>query len=373
VAGPDLHARAAVSPCLGLRTFDLGPEDSRWAEFAAGHPQALPYHHPSWIRVLNEAFGYGNATLGCVDSAGCLRGILPLLEKKSMLSGLRLSSLPHTPVAGPLASDPDGLRALLSAATARVDLGEARWLQLKVSGAGLDPPVNGFSRMDWDPAYVLDLPGNPDDMRFGNSRHHSAISRAVRKAARLGVTVRPASSLADVRRWYRLYAGTMRAHAIPPRPLRFFEVMWEVLAPLERLRLLLAERQAGSQVRLLAGSLFLMDGQTVVFAYNGRDRSQLEFRPNDAIHWTAIMEACADGFRRYDFGEGADGNPGLLAFKEKWGAKPVKLYRYHYPRLPGTERGILASASLQRGQECVWRMLPPVLTTRLGRFVYRCL
>lgn len=368
--GPDVHAGATGSPGLGLRTFDLEPEDPRWAEFTAGHPQAVPYHHPSWVRVLREAFGYSNATLGCADSAGRLCGILPLVEKKSILSGLRLSSLPHTPVAGPLASDANSLRTLLSAATERVDQGQVRWLQLKVSGAVLDVPMNGFNWLEWDPAYVLDLPGNPEDMRFGNSRRHGAISRAVRKAARLGVTVRPASSPADVRRWYRLYLETMRAHSTPPRPLRFFELMWDVLEPLDRMRLLLAERQAGSHVRLLAGSLFLMHGQTVVFAFNGRDRSQLEFRPNDAIHWTAIMDACASGFRRYDFGEAMD-IKGLATFKEKWGAKPVNLYRYHYPQQPMIDRGILASESLQRMQECVWRLPPSAMTERMGRWVYR--
>lgn len=367
---PDAHARAA-DPCgLGLRTLDLEPGDPRWAEFAASHPQALPYHHPSWFRVLQEAFGYSNASLGCADGAGRLCGILPLLEKKGILTGLHLSSLPHTPVAGPLASDANSLRALLSAATERVDAGQARWLQLKVGGTSLDAPLDGFSRQDWDAAYVLDLPGNPEDLRFGNSRHHSAISRAVRKAARLGVTVRPASSLTDVRRWYRLYLETMRAHATPPRPLRFFELMWDVLAPLDRLRLLLAERQAGSQVQLLAGSLFLMHGQTIVFAFNGRDRSQLEFRPNDAIHWTAITDACASGFRRYDFGEVAEGNPGLAAFKEKWGARPVELYRYHYPRQRGDGRGIRAPEFLMRTQEYAWRRLPPAMTARMGRWVY---
>lgn len=373
MSGPDVRARATGSPGPGPRTFVLEPEDSRWAQYAAGHPQALPYHHPSWIRVLREAFGYGNATLGCADSAGRLCGILPLLEKKSILTGLRLSSLPHTPVAGPLASDADSLRALLSAAADRVDHGQARWLQLKISGTGLDAPMDGFSRLEWDPSYVLDLAGSPQDMRFGNARHHSAIARAVRKAARLGVTVRPASSRADVRRWYRLYLQTMRAHGIPPRPLRLFELMWDVLAPLDRMRLLLAERRTGGTPGLLAGSLYLMHGQTVIFAFNGRDRGQLEFRPNDAIHWTAIMDACAAGFRRYDFGEATDGNPGLLAFKEKWGAKPVNLYRYHYPRLPGMERGILGSGLLQRTQECAWRLLPPAMTAGLGRWVYRLL
>lgn len=367
----DVNASAAAASGLGLQTFELDPADPRWAEFAARHPRALPYHHPSWARVLGEAFGYGNATVGCADGAGRLCGILPLVEKKSILTGLRLSSLPHTPVAGPLASDENSLRALLSAATDRVDAGRARWLQLKVSGPGLDTFLGGFSRQDWDATYVLDLPDDPEALRFGNSRHHSAIARAVRKAGRLGVAVRPASSIADVRRWYRLYLETMRAHAIPPRPLQLFEVMWDVLAPLDRLRLLLAERQSGGQAQLLAGSLFLQHGQTVIFAFNGRDRDQLRFRPNDAIHWTAIRDACASGFRRYDFGEATEDNAGLLAFKEKWGAKPVYLYRYHYPQQPRMDRGILASGPLLRTQEYAWRLLPPVVTARMGRWVYR--
>jgi CelD/BcsL family acetyltransferase involved in cellulose biosynthesis len=370
VTTADAHARAAGSSGLGLQTFDLELADPRWAEFAASHPQALPYHHPSWLRVLREAFGYRNATVGCADGAGRLCGILPLVEKKSVLTGLRLSSLPNTPVAGPLASDDSSLHALLLAATARVDASRVRWLELKVSGLGLDALMDGFSRQDWDPTYVLDLPDTPEGLRFGNSRHHSAIARAVRKAGRLGVAVRPASSLADVRRWYRLYLEAMRAHGVPPRPLQLFEAMWDVLAPRDLMRLLLAERQSGGQVQLLAGSLYLMHGQTVVFAFNGRDSSQLQFRPNDAIHWTAIMEACASGFRRYDFGEVAEANTGLSAFKEKWGAKPVPLYRYYYPQRPAMERG-MASGSLQRTQEYAWRLLPPAMTARMGRWVYR--
>lgn len=371
VTSADVHARAVDPSRLGLRTFDLEPADPRWAEFAASHPRALPYHHPSWLRVLSEAFGYRNATVGCADRAGRLCGILPLVEKKGILSGLRFSSLPNTPVAGPLAADGSSLRALLSEATGRVDAGRVRLLELKVSGLGLDALMDGFSRADWDPAYVLDLPDTPEGLRFGNSRHHSAIARAVRKAGRLGVAVRPASSLADVRRWYRLYLQAMRAHAVPPRPLQFFEVMWDLLAPLDRMRLLLAERQSGGRTQLLAGSLFLMHGQTVVFAFNGRDSGQLQFRPNDAIHWTAIMDACASGFRRYDFGEVAEANTGLSAFKEKWGAKPVPLCRYYYPQQPAMDRGILASGSLQRTQEYAWRLLPPAMTARMGRWVYR--
>ena len=178
----DAHAEGLCPP--GFQTFGMELTDPRWAEFAASRPDALPYHHPSWLRVLREACGYRNATVGCADSAGRLCGILPLVEKNSILTGLRLSSLPHTPAAGPLASDENSLRALLWAAKERVDAGRARWVELKVSEPGLGSLMGGFSRQDGAATYVLELPENPEDLRFGNSRHHAAISRAVRKAGR---------------------------------------------------------------------------------------------------------------------------------------------------------------------------------------------
>ncbi len=316
--------------------FDLDADDPRWAEFVSAHRDALPYHHPAWFQVLREAFGYSAAALGCADSSGRLSGMLPLLEKKSLLAGLHHSSLPHTPVAGPLAVDGDSRQALLSAAASR-------------------------------------MPNSPQQLRFGGSRNNSRIRWAVRKASRLGVTVREASSPADVRRWYELYLQTMREHAVPPRPLRMFEIMWEILAPGGLMRLLLAERQAGGRTELLAGSIFLLHGRTVVYAFNGRDRAQLAFRPNDAIHWKAITEAAANGFRRYDFGEVGGGNDGLVDFKEKWGAKPVELYRYHYPRDREIERRLLAPGGFRRTAECAWRQLPLPATATLGRWIYRCL
>lgn len=349
---------------------DLHPEDPRWADFAAGHPDALPYHHPAWSRVLQDTFGYRLATLGCTDAAGRLVGVLPLVQKKSLLAGMHLSSLPSTPTAGPLAADGGSLSALLAGAAARVDHSAASWLQVKAQEPALDKLASGFSGAIWTQTYVLVLPASPDHLRFGDSRHNSAIQRNIRKATRHGVTVREASSVSDVRRWYRLYLETMRAHSTPPRPRRLFEVIWDTLAPLGMARLLLAERSTGERSQLLAGSLFLSHNNTVIYAFNGRDPNQLEFRPNDIIHWQAITDACTAGCRRYDLGEVSHGNAGLARYKEKWGAVPVDLYRYYYPRQHEVERGVLAPGYLRRGAESMWRRLPLPATAALGRWIY---
>lgn len=354
-----------------LAAVSLAPDDPRWADLAQSHPGALPYHHPSWFQALAAAYPYTPAALGCADSAGRLTGVLPLFQKKSLLAGTHLASLPNTPVAGPLASDEPSLRVLLSAAAALTDDSPARWLQLKVAGTGADGLVDGLTGQAWDPTYAVDLPPDPAQLRFGSSRNHGAILRAVRKAAKLGVTVREATSAADVRRWYPLYLATMREHAVPPRPLRQFEAMWEFLAPQGRLALLLAERRAGGSTELLAGSVFLRHGQVIYYAFNGRDRSGLEFRPNDAIHWHAISEGCASGFRRYDFGEVVEANAGLARFKRKWGAEPAPMYRYHYPRSREVERGALRPGPARRAAESAWRRLPLPVTAGVGRWVCR--
>jgi hypothetical protein len=336
----------------------------------ACHPGAVPYHHPAWSQVLKETFGYRLAALGCTDATGRLAGVLPLVEKKSLLAGVYLSSLPNTPTAGPLATDRGSLGTLLSGAVTRVDHSAASWLQVKVEGPAVDGLARGFSGGIWAPTYVLNLPARPDQLRFGDSRSNSKIQWCVRKAARLGVTVREASSVGDVRRWYRLYLDTMREHGTPPRPLRLFEVIWDLLPPLGLARLLLAERSTGGQPRLLAGSFLLAHNSTVSYAFNGRDSTQLEFHPNDAIIWRAITDACQDGRRRYDFGEASPGNRGLVRFKEKWGAVPVDLYRYNYPRQREVERGMLASGPFRRAAESAWRRLPLAATAALGGWIY---
>lgn len=361
-------------PSGSVKVIDLSPEDPRWGDFVAGQPDALPYHHPGWSLVLQETFGYRQATLGCTDAAGRLTGVLPLVEKRGLLAGVHLSSLPNTHTAGPLAIDRASLAVLLSGAAARVDHSAASWLQLKVEGPALDGLTGGFSGGTWLPSYVLDLPADPKLLRFGGAHHSSrrnaAVLRNVRKAARLGVTVREASSFGDVRRWYRLYLVTMRSHGLPPRPLRLFQAIWDILTPLGMARLLLAERSSGGPAQLLAGSLFLAHNDTVYFAFHGQDPVGLEFRPNDAIHWRAITEACRAGHRRYSFGEVSSRNDGLARFKEKWGAVPVDLYRYYYPRQQEVERGVLGAGPFRQAAQAVWRHLPLRVTAALGGLVY---
>ncbi len=297
-------------------------------------------------------------------------GILPLVETRGFASGKlisrRLSSLPRTPVAGVLADDREAAASLVRAAVEHVDTRPGFHLQLKAQATELDGLVNRVTRRPWRMSYAYQLPADPAEIRFGSSREHAAIKRAVNKARRSGVRVREAHSLQDLRCWYQLYLETMRTNAVPPRPVRFFEALWRNTRDAPLMQVLLAE----SAGRLIAGSIFLEFGGTMFYAFNGRRSDALSARPNDAIHWEAIQRACTAGYRTYDLGEVPAGNDGLAQYKRKWSNQVRMLYRYTYPsdaEAPQTPRG---RAPFLEAAQSVWRRLPLAATAQLGDRIY---
>ncbi len=85
------------------RIIELDPQtDSRWEAFVAAHRDGLIYHHPRWLQIIEKAYGYEPVCLACEGADGQLQGVLPLFRTRGLLTGRYLSSLPHTPVAGPM-------------------------------------------------------------------------------------------------------------------------------------------------------------------------------------------------------------------------------------------------------------------------------
>lgn len=365
-----VHETAAAAGDGTRRVVSIDPgSDARWDAFVDSAGGSV-HQRAAWFEVVRHAHGYRPVALACEDTAGQLTGVLPMVEKRGLLGGQRLASLPHTPCAGPLALDDRSLTALLQAA---VEEARARgaWLQVKSAHDGLDGSVPGLVRTPWEATFVLDLPEVGEPLRFGDARNHGRLRWSVNKSRRCGVQVRPAEDEQDLRAWYRLYLDTMRWHVVPPRPFAFFRSIWQRLGAGDHVELLLAEQRDGRQARLLAGSLFLLSGDTVTYAFNGRRRDALHLRPNDALHWYAIEQACRRGVRHYDFGEVEAGNEGLADFKTKWGATGRQLYRYHYPASHEPEQGLLRAGSpTRRLADNAWRRLPLPVTAAVGGWVY---
>jgi CelD/BcsL family acetyltransferase involved in cellulose biosynthesis len=356
-----------------VRVSEIEPgSDPRWDEFVAGEPDGHVYQHSGWLRCLQAEYDRPLTGLCAENGAGGLTGVLPLIStrgvpllRRSSVVGARVSSLPRTPVAGPLARDTDAAAALLEAALERARRQDGARLQIKRAAADLDGLVDGLGGAAWRNTYVVALPDDPEALRFGNSRNHGRIKWAVNKAAKEGVEVRVAEDLSDVRAWYPLYLRTMREVVVPPRPLRLFEAMWRELAPHDLMRLYVAE-QRGS---MIAGSIVLGLGRTAFYAFNGRLRSALALRPNEVLQWEAIHDACRRGFERYDLGEVVSGGEGLADFKRKWGADEVQMHRYYHPP-PEPDGDDAGGGGLAKR---VWPRLPLGATRLAGDIAYRWL
>ena len=374
-AGPDLGARPADGPDDALRIVETAPgSDPRWDAYVVSHPDGIVYQHSSWLRTLEAEHGTPCLGLVAEDAGGRVRAVLPLAATRGLpfvppaVGGRRLSSLPRTPVAGPLADDEVAAAAVLRAAIGRTPRG-AR-LQLKVSGPRLDGLVEGLEGHPWRATYVRPLPGDPDALRFGNARNHARIRWAVNKALKESVVVREAQTEADVRAWYPLYLETMRRHVVPPRPVRCFLAMLEHMRPAGTMRLYLAEREG----QVIAGSVFLALRETLFYAFNGVSGDALALRPNDLLQWQALRDACAEGRTWYDLGEVAEHHEGLAAFKRKWGTEERRLHRYYHPA-PATapDPGDGHPSRVRDAARATWRRMPLSLTSAVGDHVCRYL
>jgi CelD/BcsL family acetyltransferase involved in cellulose biosynthesis len=363
-----------------IRVIETNPAtDPRWEAFALKHPDGTIYHHPAWLAALKREYSQEGACFVCENAAEQVLGILPVLYTRGIpfglggaLTGRRLSSLPRTPIAGPLSLDLRATVALLQEAIQLASRNSGVRLQIKMEAHKLDGLVDGLGCTPWRLSYVLRLPGSAEEpFRISNSEARASVKRALNKATRSGVHARSAETETDLCEWYRLYLETMRRNVVPPRPYRFFTALWEFLRPRGMMQLLLAEQQTMGQRRIIAGSIFLMFGRTVSYAFNGSRFQDLSLRPNDLIHWQAINEACRSGFQFFDFGEVPEGDDDLARFKRKWGAEPVRLHRYYYPGSRGLDGPSVESGGYpELISRTLWRRLPLATTAWLGDRIY---
>jgi len=354
--------------------------DRRVISFLSAHPGSSIYHHPSWLNALQAETGQKCLMLGCERADGSLCGVMPLAYTRGLPFNIahhytkqRISSLPRTPFAGPISADVEATRLMLAEAIKLVGTEDIQ-LQIKTN----EPIPEGLNdklvAVAWRPTYVLKLPQTPSHLTFGNAQTRHKLKWGVTKARKLGLYVRSAESETDLEAWYSLYLMVMRRNCVPPRSFQLFLSLWRELRQSGLIKLLLAERisKADSSPTLLAGSIFLMTGNVVVYAFTGSSTRHLATHANDLILWEAIHKASEEGYRSFDFGEVPEEHPELLRFKTKWGAVPRPQFRYCWPHSDlgaATKNGF----SLPQAAIKAWQYVPLSITARIGEWLYEYL
>ena len=92
--------------------FLIDPSDPRWMDFINSSSEANIFHHPAWMELMSECYGYSPVILVVPDENGEIRAGLPFMKVNSLLTGQRWVSLPFSDYCNPLYRDDSALAAL---------------------------------------------------------------------------------------------------------------------------------------------------------------------------------------------------------------------------------------------------------------------
>jgi lipid II:glycine glycyltransferase (peptidoglycan interpeptide bridge formation enzyme) len=202
-----------------------------------------------------------------------------------------------------------------------------RSLAQQLTDAGWRPPVVSDGFAAGQPRHVFQLPltdRSEDDLLRG---FNQLWRRNIKKADKAGVTVSLGTS-ADIPAFHDLYAETARRDGFTPRPVSYFQGMWDAMAAEEpdRLRLYLARHEGD----LVAATTMVRVGVHAWYSYGASSTAKREVRGSNAVQWRMIQDARADGCEVYDLRgitdtlREDDPHAGLIRFKLGTGGHAVE-------------------------------------------------
>jgi lipid II:glycine glycyltransferase (peptidoglycan interpeptide bridge formation enzyme) len=324
---------------------------------------------PAWAQVKSEWRG---ESLGWFDSAQSLVGAGLVLYRKVPRLSRFLAYLPEGPA---LDWTGDGLDAQLAALTSYLKTQRAfairmgppivtrRWYAPTLKAAMADPALNrlddvpadesdsqalavgdSLTKLGWrhlspaggfsagQPQYNFWLPladGSgaqltDDELLAGMNQ---LWRRNVRKADKAGVEV-SIGERGDLAEFHRVYVETAERDHFTPRPLAYFERMWDALkaeSP-ERLTLYLARHEGD----LVAATTMVQVGSHAWYSYGASTSHKRDVRGSNAVQWRMMRDARDRDATVYDMRgitetvSADDPHAGLLQFKVGTGGQAVE-------------------------------------------------
>lgn len=342
-----------------MGVFTLDPlQDARWQKFVEGHPDGSAFHSKPWLEALHRTYGYEPVVYTTTQPDRPLTNGILFCKVQSWLSGSRLVSLPFSDHCQPLAerSDLQEIFGWLKSCRTK------HWKYVEVR------PLHGDS-LAWDEdlgasesfsLQLLDL--RPDIMELFRKFHKSCVQRKIQRAEREGLKYEEGRSEEQLEKFYNLLLLTRRRHGLPPQPRLWFRNVLECLGDGVRVRIASRGQEA------VASIITIEHKKTVIYKYGCSDARFNNLGGNALLFWRAIRDAKEKGMEVFDFGRSENDNPGLISFKENWGARSAAL---NYYRLPARQPLHASSGWQARLAKSVFAMMPDSLLTATGKLLYR--
>ncbi len=280
-------------------------ERGRWDAFVGAHPAGNLLQSWEWgeIRARQR---WRPHRLALEDAAGHLCGAASVLERRLPAGGCLLY-LPEGPVIDfedgrALDAVTRGLRRLgaqRGAISAKIDPhvtppSPRLHRALRLRGYRIGHRRGRFEGTQPRHRVIVPLPAGGDAEALLAS-FHSKTRYNIRLAERRGVTVQPAGRerLAD---FHRMLEVTCARDGFRERELRYFEQIWDGLAPHGMIHLFFARHEGDD----LAAAILTVTGREAVYGWGASSNAKRNLMAPYAVQWAMMRFAMAQGCTRYD-------------------------------------------------------------------------
>jgi Acetyltransferase (GNAT) domain len=314
--------------------------DPRWDRLVANHPESSVFHSVGWLAALQRTYRFKPVAYTSSQPGTELQDGLVFCEIDSWITGRRLVSLPFSDHCTPLLRSGQEIASLLGGVSKP---GSRKYVELRP--IALSGKQAGLAKSETFGLHRLDLRPSLEEL-FGGF-HKDCVQRKIHRAEKEALTYADGMSESLLSAFYSLLRLTRGRQASGTQPIAWFRNLAASMGEKLKIRLVLKDG------RPVASILTLRHKDTMVYKYGCSDKSLSRLGGTQLLFWKTIQEAKAEGLTELDLGRSDLNNPGLVTFKDRWGAQRTEL---NYWRLSGEDSPAPSTSTWTSG--AVKRLLP---------------
>jgi len=341
-----------------MKVYEIDPTtDARWEHLLQSHLRASIFHTRGWLEALRRTYGYTPIAFTTSQPGSALSNGIPFCKVSGLFGKERLVSLPFSDHCEPLVERKSQLSCLLAYLQQKQEAEGWYYVELRPKTSAF-AVVDGFGQSQSFLFHQLDLRFNLDEI-FQNT-HKDCIQRKIRRAEREGLVCKQGTSDSLLRCFYQLLIETRRRHGVPTQPIAWFR---NLIACMGNNLMISVASKNGSPI---ASILTLKFKRELTYKYGCSDHRFHKLGAMQLLLWRAIRGAKDDQLWALDLGRSDSDNPGLIAFKNRWGVAPVRL---SYWRL--SESASREGTKLSRLGRQLFAHAPLPVVSAAGKILYR--
>ncbi len=343
-----------------MNIYEIDPTaDERWEGFLQSHPRASIFHSRGWLQALCRTYDYTPTAFTTSPPGHPLTNGIPFCRITGFFGKRRLVALPFSDHCEPLVGDAEELKSILTFLQHKRDIEEWDYVEMRPASSDLASGTE-FAKSQTFSFHKLNLRHSSEEIF--QSFHKNCVQRKIRRAEREGLVYEKGTADELLRKFYQLLLQTRRRHGVPIQPLSWFRNLIGCLDGA------LTIRVASKDGRAIASILTLRYKHVLVFKYGCLDRRFGKYGGMQFLLWRAIQEAGQSDLWEFDLGRSDLDNPGLIRFKDRWGATRRELAYLRYPMRHS--QGI-SNVGQHLLSKYVWSHVPRGVLATAGRVLYR--